>query len=348
MEYTCELCGAADHTYNDDKDPRNLEGALETSTFDPATIRTTAAPRLSLASAAHRIRKHWGLYVLAAPGVAYLLIFHVFPIYGLQLAFKDYSIRAGILRSPWVGLDHFRQFFTSWGASKIIINTVVLSAYDLAVGLPINIAFALCLNWVANQRYKRIVQTVTYAPHFISMVVVVGMMSILFNPTTGPINMFIEALGGDSIYFFGRKELFRHLFVWSSRWQNTGWGAVIYLAALSSVNPELYESARIDGATKPQLIWHIDIPTIKPTIIVVSLLAIGRVMTLNFEKVLLMQTPLNTETSEIIQTFVYKVGLENFQVGYGTAIGLFNSVINATLLLAFNTLSRRLSKESLW
>lgn len=321
---------------------------MDTGTVQQAGLRSTASRRALRPNALERMRKHWGLYVLLAPGLAYLIVFEIFPIYGLQLAFKDYSISAGILRSPWVGLDHFRQFFQSWGASKIITNTVILSVYQLAIGIPINIGFALCLNWLANRRYKRIVQTVTYAPHFISMVVVVGMMSILLNPTTGPINQFVEALGGDSVYFFGRKDLFRHLFVWSGVWQNTGWGAVIFLAALSSVNLELYESARMDGANKPQLIWHVDLPTIKPTIIVVSLLAVGRVMTLNFEKVLLMQTPLNTETSEIIQTFVYKVGLENFQVGYGTAVGLFNSVINASLLLLFNSLSRKFSKESLW
>jgi putative aldouronate transport system permease protein len=286
--------------------------------------------------------------VLAAPGLGYLVLFHIVPLYGLQLAFKDYSIRAGIFRSAWVGLDHYRQFFSSWGASKIIINTLVLSAYGLAVSLPLNIIFALSLNWLNNARYKRIVQTASYAPHFISMVVVVGMMSILLNPVDGPINKLIEAVGGDAVYFFGRKDLFRHLFVWSGVWQNTGWGAVIFLAALSNVNPELYESARMDGASKPQLIWNIDLPTIKPTIMVVSLLAIGRVMTLNFEKVILMQTPLNTETSEIIQTFVYKTGLIRFQIGYATAIGLFNSIINASMLLAFNALSRRLSEESLW
>lgn len=306
------------------------------------------AKRGYLGRQTRNIRKYWPLYVLAAPGLAYLVLFHIVPLYGLQLAFKDYSIRAGIFGSRWVGLDHYRQFFSSWGATKIIVNTLVLSAYSLAVGIPTNIVFALALNWVANVRYKRLVQTITYAPHFISMVVLVGMLSVLLNPTTGPINRLIENLGGEAVYFFGRKDIFRHLFVWSGVWQNTGWGAVIFLAALSSVNPELYESARMDGATKLQLIWNIDIPAIKPTIIVVALLALGRVMTLNFEKVILMQTPLNTETSEIIQTFVYKTGLVNFQISYATAIGLFNSVINASLLLVFNAMAKRFSEESLW
>jgi putative aldouronate transport system permease protein len=295
-----------------------------------------------------RVRKHWGLYVLAIPGIVYLLLFEIFPLYGLQLAFKDYSTRLGIFASHWVGLDNFRQFFTSWGATQVILNTITLSAYGLAVGIPTNILFALGLNWVANLRYRRLVQTITYAPHFISQVVLVGMMSVLMNPVTGPVNMLIQRLGGEPVYFFGRADLFRHLFVWSGVWQSTGWGAVIFLAALSAVNPELYESARMDGASKARLIWHIDLPTIKPTVVVVSLLAIGRAMTLNFEKVILMQTPLNTATSEIIQTFVYKSGLVHFEISYATAVGLFNSVINAILLVAFNSIARKLSEESLW
>lgn len=315
-----------------------------------APVATTASSlrRPPRSRRLHALKTHWGLYVLAAPAIAYLVLFHIVPLYGLQLAFKDYSVRAGIFASEWVGLDHYRQFLTSWGAVKIIRNTVVLSAYSLALNVPTNIVFALALNWVANLRYKRIVQTVTYAPHFISMVVLVGIMSVLLNPVTGPFNRLIENLGGEAVYFFGRQDLFRHLFVWSTVWQHTGFGAVVFLAALSSVNPALYESARMDGATKPQLIWHVDIPTIKPTIIVIALLNLGRVMTLNFEKALLMQTPLNTEVSEVIQTFVYKTGLENFQISYATAIGLFNSVINATLLLIFNALARHLSEESLW
>ena len=295
-----------------------------------------------------RIRQHWGLYILLMPAALYLIVFHLLPLFSLQLAFKDYSIRRGIWRSEWVGLDYFRQFFQSWGASKIILNTILLSLYGLFVGIPINILFALGLNWIRHLRFKKIVQTLTYAPHFISMVVLVGIMSVLLNPMTGPVNKLLEGFGAEAIYFFGRKDLFRHIFVWSGIWQNTGWGAVIFLAALAGVNPELYESARIDGATKLILIRHIDLPTILPTIIIVSLLAIGRAMNLNFEKVLLMQTPLNTETSEVIQTFVYKSGILNFQVSYATAVGLFNSLVNVLLILSFNSLARKLSSQSLF
>jgi len=293
-------------------------------------------------------RNHWGLYVLLLPAMVYYILFHYVPLYGIQLGFKDYSFMRGIWGSSWVGLQHFEQFFASWAASKIIVNTLLLSFYSMIIGIPSHIVFALMLNWITSVKYKRTVQTVTYAPHFISMVVLVGIMATILSPTKGVVNALIVKLGGEPVYFFGEAGIFRHLFVWSGVWQNIGWGTIIFLAALSNVNPELYEAAKIDGATKPQLIWHIDLPTILPTIAIVTILALGRTMTVNFEKAYLMQTGMNLETSEVIQTYVYKRGIVGLQISYATAVGLFNSVVNAFMLITFNYLARRLKVSSIW
>ena len=305
--------------------------------------RRTVLRRLALA-----LKNHWGLYVLFAPAALYYVVFHYLPLYGVQLAFKDYSIARGIWGSRWVGTENFEQFFSSWGASTIIFNTFILSLYEIAANIPTNVVLALMLNWIGLLTYKKVVQTVIYAPHFISTVVLVGIMSVLLSPTAGVVNSLLAKLGGRTIYFFGEVGLFRHLFVWSTVWQQTGWGTIIFLAALSGVNPELYEAARIDGATKPQLIWYIDLPTILPTIMVVTLLSLGQAMSINFEKALLMQTPLNLETSEVIQTYVYKRGIAGFQVSYATAVGLFQGAVNAFMIVTFNYLARSARVTSLW
>ncbi len=320
-----------------------MSSALDQLPSVIAKGRRTYPRRLALA-----VRNHWGLYVLLAPAALYYVVFHYVPLYGIQLAFKDYSLSRGIWGSPWVGVDNFRQFFASWGASKIIFNTFILSLYEIAANMPTNVILALMLNWIGVLAYKKVVQTVVYAPHFISMVVLVGIMSVLLSPTSGVVNALISKLGGKTIYFFGEAGLFRHLFVWSTVWQQTGWGTIIFLAALSGVNPELYEAARIDGATKLQLIRNIDLPTILPTVMVVTLLTLGNTMSINFEKALLMQTPLNLDTSEVIQTYVYKRGIAGFQVSYATAVGLFLGVVNAFMIVTFNYLARSARVTSLW
>ena len=320
-----------------------MSSALDQLPSVIAKRKKTALQRLALA-----LRNHTGLYVLLAPALLYYVIFHYIPLYGIQLAFKDYSISRGIWGSRWVGVENFQQFFASWAASRIVLNTFILSLYEIAANIPTNVILALMLNWIGALAYKKVVQTVVYAPHFISMVVLVGVMSVLLSPTSGVVNSLISKLGGETVYFFGEAGLFRHLFVWSTVWQQTGWGTIIFLAALSGVNPELYEAARIDGATKPQLIRHIDLPTILPTIMVVTLLALGHTMSINFEKVLLMQTPLNLDTSEVIQTYVYKRGIAGFQVSYATAVGLFQSVVNAFMLVTFNYVARSARVTSLW
>lgn len=302
-----------------------------------------------------RFQKNWrvfwsngGLLLLALPGIIYYLLFHIAPLYGLQLAFKEFYASRGIWGSPWVGLQNLQSFFRSPRAIRIITNTFVLSMYETLANLPTNILLALMLNWIFHTGYKRFAQTVVYAPHFISMVVLVGMMAVFMNPSTGVVNAVIERFGGQSIYFFGRQDLFRHMFVWSTVWQQTGWGTIIFLSALTAVDPQLYESARIDGASKFQMMRYIDLPTILPVITIVTLLALGRSMNLNFEKALLFQTPLNLTKSEVIQTFVYKRGILNFQIGFGAAVGLFNSVVNFVLIVTFNQLAKRFGRTSLF
>lgn len=290
---------------------------------------------------------NWQLYVFLVPAMSYFLIFHYVPMYGVQLAFKDYYANLGILGSPWIGFDHFNRFFNSYYFWRLLKNTLILSFYSLIL-FPLPIIFALSLNELRNGAFKKWTQTLTYAPHFISVVVVVGMLIAFLDPVTGVVNQIIVAFGASQIDFLTSPQWFRHLFVWSGQWQTLGWGTIIYLASLAGVNPELHEAAKVDGATRMQRIIHINIPHILPTIIVLFILNIGSFMTIGFEKVLLMQNTLNSETSDIIQTFVYQTGLIKGQYDFATAIGLFDSVINLILLLIFNYMARKTSNNSLW
>lgn len=295
-----------------------------------------------------RIRKHWQLYVLALPAVLYFAVFCYGPMYGIQLAFKDYRALDGIMGSPWVGMKHFTRFFDSYQFWKLIKNTVILSLEQLLWGFPIPVILAICLNYARNEKCKRFVQTITYAPHFISIVVLVGMLNIFFSMNGGLVNGILAKLGMEPVLFMGKESWFRPLFVGSGVWQNMGWNAIIYLAALSGVSPELHEAAVADGAGKLQRVWHIDLPTIRPTIIIMLILNCGQLMALGFEKAYLMQNSLNLGKSEIISTYVYKIGLLDAQYGFATAVGLFNSVINFILLITVNQISKKLSETSLW
>lgn len=299
----------------------------------------------------YRIKKNfqrnWQLYVLLVPAIAYFIILHYIPMYGVQIAFKNFIATQGIWGSPWTGFDHFTRFFESYYFWRLLKNTIILSAYQLVL-FPLPIILALSLHEVKKTMFKRWAQTLTYAPHFISVVVVVGMIVIFLDPTTGLVNRVIVALGGDAIPFLTSPDWFRHIFTWSGVWQTLGWSSIIYLAALSGVNPELHEAAKVDGATRIQRILHINIPSILPTIVVLFILNIGSFMTVGFEKVLLMQNDLNVSTSDVIQTFVYQTGLLEGQYSFAAAIGLFDSVINITLLVVFNYLARKMTDSSLW
>jgi putative aldouronate transport system permease protein len=295
-----------------------------------------------------RAMRNWQLYAFLLPTLLYFGIFHYGPLYGAQIAFRDYLGPLGVWGSPWVGLENFLRFFNSPMFVNLLTNTVFLSLLILAFSFPMPVIFALILNQLASRRYKRLVQTVSYAPHFISTVVFVGMIFLFSSPSTGIVNVIGSRLGLPRIYYMGSVAWFRPVYVLTDIWQETGWGAIIYLAALSGVNPELYEAATIDGATKLQRIWNIDIPAILPTVTVLLVLRAGTIMSVGFEKAFLMQTALNLEHSEIISTYVYKVGLLGSQFSFGSAVGLFNSVANLTLLVAVNRVARALGQANLW
>ncbi len=291
--------------------------------------------------------KSWQLYTFLLPALTFFVIFHYIPMYGVQIAFKDFFATMGIMGSPWVGFDHFERFFNSYYFWRLLKNTLIISLYQLCL-FPLPIIFALMLNELRNGAFKKWTQTLTYAPHFISVVVVVGMIIAFLDPTTGIVNLLIEKLGGESIQFLTSPSWFRHIYVWSGEWQGLGWGSIIYLAALAGVNPELLEAAKVDGATRFQRILHINIPAILPTIVILFILNIGKFMSVGFEKVLLLQNSLNSETSDIIQTFVYETGLLEGQYSFAAAVGLFDSVINIILLITVNQIAKKVSDNSLW
>jgi putative aldouronate transport system permease protein len=294
------------------------------------------------------LRRNRYLFLMCLPAVVFFIIFHYLPMWGLQIAFKDFSPARGILGSEWAGLKHFLRFFRSFHFWMVLRNTLVLSFYGLAVGNPIPFVFALFLNRLRFQRYRRVIQTVTYAPHFISMVVLVGMITLMLSPRNGAINMIIRALGGEPVFFLGSNSWFSTVFVFSGVWQQFGWGMIIYLAALTAVDPQLYDAAVVDGAGRFQQIRHIDVPAVIPIFIILVIMRMGRIMNINFQKALLMQNPMNLQASEVIATYVYKTGLLEAQFSYGAAVGLFNTAVNFVLLIAVNRLSRALTETSLW
>ena len=297
---------------------------------------------------AGRITRHWQLYLVIALPLVFLATFHYVPMYGAILAFKRFSATRGILRSPWVGLQNFRLFFSTASSWSIIRNTLTLGLYWIAAGSLPPIFLAIALNETKNPSLKRGVQMVTYAPYFISTVVLVSIIMQVLDLRIGIVNMLVKLLGGEPVNFLGQSQLFKTVYVWSGVWQSTGYGAIIYLAALTSVDPGLYEAAIIDGASKIQRIWHIDVPSILPTVSILLILSFGHVMNIGFEKVYLLQNPANLDSSEVISTYVYKVGLIAMNYAFSTAVGLFNSVVNLVLLAAVNSVVRRISETSLW
>lgn len=315
-------------------------------------VHATAPPRAQQwrsgsSGLKRRFRRSWQLYLLLLPALIYFIVFHYYPMYGLQIAFKNYVASEGIWGSPWVGLDYFGRFFRSFQFERLIVNTLLINVLQLAL-FPVSIIVALSINELRDGFFKRFTQTVTYAPHFISVVVMVGILLTFLHPVTGVINIIIAALGGQPIAFMTEPDWFRSVFVLSSEWQNLGWGAIIYLAALAAVDPQLHEAAIMDGASRLQRIWHINLPSILPTIVILLILQMGNFTAVGFEKVYLMQNPLNLSASEVIQTYVYKAGLLQAQYSFSTAVGLFNSVVNLIILVVFNRLAKRISGTGLW
>ncbi|MGG6310878.1 ABC transporter permease [Paenibacillus macerans] len=295
-----------------------------------------------------KILHNWQLYLFIAPALLSILIFSYVPMYGIQIAFKNFIPVDGIMGSPWVGFDHFERFFNSYYFWDLLWNTLSISLYGLAVGFPLPIILALAFNEVKDGFFKRTVQTVTYAPHFISMVVMAGMIITFLTPSSGMIVNLIEALGLNPPDFLTDPRWFKTVYVLSDVWQGTGWGTIIYLAALTSVDPGLHEAAILDGASRLQRIRYINIPAIMPTITILMILNMGSLLGVGFEKILLLQNPLNMESSDVISTFVYRSGLLDAQYSFSTAVGLFNSVVNAVLLIVVNQIVRRTSENSLW
>ena len=293
---------------------------------------------------------NWQVYLILLPSILYLIIFVYVPMYGILIAFKDYRPRLGIFASEWVGFKYFLQFFSFGSFRQIVSNTIILSIYILCAGFPLPVLFALALNSFDHPRLKRLIQTVTYAPHFISIVVIVGMLNLFFAPSQGIIVNILRffKLTDQPLMTLMDPAAFRHLYVWSGIWSSLGWNSIIYLGALSAADPALHESAKVDGANKMQRIIYIDFPTILPTIVILLILNCGGIMNVGFEKVFLMQKALNIRTSEVISTYVYKVGIGNGQYSLATAIGLFNSGINFIMLLAVNKIAKKVSDYSLW
>lgn len=291
-------------------------------------------------------RNKW-TYAMAVPGILYYIIFAYLPIYGIIIAFKDYNAFAGVLGSPWVGLKHFESFFNSIYAGRLIKNTLMLNFYGLIYGFPLPIIFALMLNEVKNKSFKKSIQTMSYLPHFISTVVICGMI-VDFTSHRGIITQFLNMMGGNYTNLLNEPGLYRAIYTISGIWQNIGWNSIIYLAALSSVDEELYEAAKIDGAGKWKQTLHVTIPGIMPTIVIKFILYVGGMMSLGSAKTILLYNPAIYETADIISSYVYRKGLLDNNPSLSTAVGLFNSLVNLTLVLSANHLSKKFTDSGLF
>jgi len=293
-------------------------------------------------------RRDWDLLVIISLPFAYYVVFRYVPMYGIVLAFKNFSAAKGILGSTWVGLKWFQQFFTSAYFPRIVRNTFLVSIYYLIFSFPVPIIFAILLSEIRHRWYQRIAQTASYLPYFISMVVAMGMVVSFLNPDEGILNVLLVKLGMTPIDFMNQAQWFRPVYVVSGIWQNFGFNAILYLAAITSIDVQLFEAATMDGATRMQKIRHITLPSITSTIVILLILNLGNMLNVGFEKIILLYTPATYETADVISTYVYRRGLLENNFGFGTAVGLFNSVINFVLIIVFNKLARKLSDVSLW
>ena len=292
-------------------------------------------------------KRDWQLHLCIWLPMIYVFIFRYVPIYGIQIAFRDYNPGKGIWGSDWVGFQWFIEFMNNQKFGQYLGNTVILSLYTLVVGFPLPIIYALLLNTVTREKFKKTVQTISYMPHFISTVIFVGILNMVFSPVSGIYGNLYRLLGGTGFPsdFRATSEAFRHLYVWSGVWQSLGWNSIIYISALSGVSAELHEAAQIDGATRWQRMWNIDIPSIMPTIAILLTMRCGTLVSVGFEKVFLMQTTLNTSVSEVLSTYVYKTGFASFKTfSYSSAVGLWNTAINLTLLLIVNGITKKMTE----
>ena len=294
------------------------------------------------------IKKEKHLWFLVLPGIIWYLIFAYAPMFGLAIAFQNFSPFKGFAESQWVGFMWFEQFFRSQFFWRLIQNTLLLNFYNIIFSFPVPILLALLLNEIRHSWYKKAAQTISYLPHFVSTVVVVGMITNFLSPVGGIVNLMIEKLGGGSINFMIKPEWFRPLYIMSEVWQGAGWGSIIYLAALSGIDTQLYEASIVDGANKWKQLWHISIPGILPTIIIMLIMNLGHILSIGYEKIILMYNTSTYETADVINTYVYRRGIVSGEYSFGTAVGLFQSVINFVFIIAANRFSRKMTEVSLW
>lgn len=295
-----------------------------------------------------QFRRHWQFYLIFLLPLVHVIVFKYMPIYGITIAFKRFNPVRGILQSPWVGLRYFQQFFASPNSLEIILNTLRISLYSLIAGFPVPILLAIAINECGSRGYKKVVQLVTYAPYFISTVVLVGILLQITDYRMGIINIAISRLGGQPINFMARPAMFAPIYVLSGIWQGAGYSSILYLAALTGVNPELHEAALVDGANRFRRVLHVDLPAILPTIVLMLIMNMGNILNIGYEKIYLMQNDMNLSASEVISTYVYKVGLKQANYSFSTAIGLMNTVVSLVMVTGANYTAKRLTGSSMW
>jgi len=293
-------------------------------------------------------KREWQIYALLAPAIIWVIVFLYQPMYGLQIAFKDYSLFKGIVGSPWIGFEHFETLFESDQFARAFWNTMQISALTLLFAFPAPIILALMFNEILHQGYKKTAQTIVYLPHFISTVIIAGIVITAFSPSAGIVNTVIGWFGVEPIYFLSKSEWFRPIFIGSGIWQEAGFSSIVFLAAIAGVNPSLYESAMVDGASRWQMMWKITLPSILPTILIMLIIRIGNLLEVSFELIILLYQPATYETADVVNTFIYRQGLQGGQYDLAAAAGLFNAVVAFILVMTANTISRRYSNTSLW
>ena len=311
-------------------------------------MRNSNMQREKIRFAMQRRTRRWQLYMMILPALTFLILFAYKPMYGIVISFQDYNLWKGISGSEWVGLRNFERLFHSYWFPVIVKNTLTISLLSLAIGFPMPIILALMTNEIGSQKIKGCFQTISYAPHFVSTIVVCGMVILFLNPTSGIINRLIVAVGGTETFFMQKPGMFKWIYVLSGVWQNTGWSAIIYVAALSGLDKQLLEAADIDGASRFQKICYINFPVLVPTIVILFILQCGSIMNVGYEKVYALQNSTNLQGSEVISTYVYKIGLEKQDFAFSTAVGLLNSVVNSVVLILANTISRQVGQTGLW
>ncbi|MFK7860806.1 MAG: ABC transporter permease [Granulosicoccus sp.] len=305
-------------------------------------------PQGRMSKIVDHLKREWQIYLMLLPTVIWLLVFLYKPMYGLQVAFKDYSVFRGVAGSPWIGFEHFETLFGNDQFIRAIKNTFAISFYTLLIGFPIPILLALMFNEVLNQAFRKTTQTIVYLPHFISSVIIAGIVIAGFSPSSGVVNTVISALGFEPVYFLTKPEWFRPIFIGTTIWQEAGFQSIVYLAAIAGVSPTLYESAVVDGASRWQMMWKITLPSILPTILIMLIIRIGNLLEVSFEMIILLYQPATYETADVVNTFIYRQGLLGGQYDLAAAAGLFNAVVAFAMVVTANSISRRYSNTSIW